>query len=217
MASVGSSSPPSRRAPYRLIAGLILPLVAFFVLLEAIGNATGALAVTDALPLLWVVGYGIWRRRIEWVGLAATVVFAIALGLTFIFGGSPLPLELRRAWFPGTVGLAFLISLVVRRPLLHVAAVRLEAAHPEQTANPGRDLNSPGARRSMAILTGIVGVFGTADAAAQIALALTVSTTHFVVLSKIASYTIIGCGLAVGALYVRHIRHRRDPPPSGAV
>jgi hypothetical protein len=205
-----SPSPSAKRVPLRMIAGLVVPLIAFFALLEAIGNATGALAITDAIPLLWVVGYGIWRRRVEPIGLVAVAVFALALALTIVFGGSPLPLELRRSWFPGVVGLACLISVLVRRPLLHLAAVKLAAAHPEPSTSGGRDLGSPGARRTLTTLTAIIGVTGTADAAAQIVLALTVTTSQFVVLARVASYTIIGSGLIVGALYARHVRRRLE-------
>ena len=49
---------------------------------------------------------------------------------------------------------------------------------------------------------------GVADAAAQVILALTLSTTHFVVVARIASYVIIGSGVFVGFLYVGHIRSR---------
>jgi hypothetical protein len=61
-----------RRLRIRLIAGLLLPLVAFLVLRQVLGNATGALAV-----------------------------------------------------FPGAVGLACLISLAARRPLLFIVSARL--------------------------------------------------------------------------------------------
>lgn len=203
-----SSPPPSRRSAPRLVAGLALPVIAFFVFLRVIGNATGALAVTEAIPVLWVLGYGIWRRRLEPIGLIAVAVFALALGLTVVFGGSPLPLELRRSWFPGVVGVACLVSLAVRRPLLVFAARKLAGAHSENTAQAGPELDTPGARRSLATLTAIIGVTGTADAIAQIALAFTVSTSTFVVLARVASYTIIGTGLAVGALYIRHVRTR---------
>ena len=218
-----SSPPQSRRLPHRLLAGLALPVIAFLVLLKLIGNATGALAVTEAFPVAWVVGYAIWRRKVEPIGLFVVVGFALALGLTFVFGGRPLPLELRRSWFPGVVGLACLISLALRRPLLLAAADKVGGAHREEAAGAGRDLDSPGARRTLSTLTAIIGVTGTADAVAQITLALTVSTTQFVVLARIASYTIIGSGIAVGALYVRHVRARlargrhQPQPPSGVV
>jgi hypothetical protein len=196
-----SSPRPSRRVPLRLIAGFALPLIAFFALLRVLGNATGALAITDAIPLLWVVAYGIWRHRLEPIGLVGLAVFGLALVLTIAFGGSPLPLELRRSWFPGTVGLVCLISLAVRRPLLYEAANQLAAAQPDWAAEGRPGLDSPGSRRSLATLTAIIGVTGIADAVAQIVLALTVSTATFVVVARIASWTIIGTGLAVGAMY----------------
>ncbi|MBV8219145.1 MAG: hypothetical protein JO325_11825, partial [Solirubrobacterales bacterium] len=117
-----SHSPP--RHPIRLIAGLAVPLVVFFALLGVLGNATGALAIADGIPIVWLLVYGIWRRKIEPIGLIALAVFALALVLSIAFGGSGLPLALRRAVFPGTVGLACLISLAVRRPLLVIAAER---------------------------------------------------------------------------------------------
>lgn len=205
-----SAPQPPRRVSPRLLAGLVVPLIAFFVLLGALGNATGALAITDAIPLLWVVVHGVRQRRIEPVGAFALVVFSIALVLTVVLHGSSLPLELRRSVFPGTVGLACLISLAARRPLLYVAATRVRDARPQGEHSESR-LDSPGARRSLATMTAIIGVTGTADAIAQIVLALTLSTAAFVVAARIASYVIIGAGLAVGVVYVR-----RTPGPPGA-
>jgi len=199
-----------RRRLIRLIAGLALPLLVFFALLGALGNATGALAITDGIPLVWLLAYGIWRRKIEPIGLIALAVFAVALVLSIAFGGSSLPLELRRAVFPGTVGLACLVSLAVHRPLLVIAVARARRARGEETG--GRtNLDSPGARRSLTMLTAIIGITGVADALAQVVLALTLSTAHFVVAARIASYAIIGSGLAVGILYVRSVRARLEP------
>ncbi len=166
---------PSRPHPGPLLGGLLIPVIAFVVLEQAIGNATGALATTDGIPLLWVLAYGIWRHKVEPVGLIALVVFAIALGLTIALGGSPLPLELRRS-FPGAVGLACLVSLAVRRPLLVVASERLARSHAELRREEGPDLDTPGRRRALTILTAVIAVTGLADAVAQIALALTLST-----------------------------------------
>lgn len=215
----GAPTPTTRRQPpkhpRRLLAGLLIPVIAFVVLERVLGNATGALAITDGLPLLWVLAYGVWRHKVEPIGLIALVVFAIALGLTIALGGSPLPLELRRAWFPGAVGLACLVSLVVRCPLLVIAADRLARSRPELRRGGGADLEAPGARRSLAVMTAIIGVTGLADAAAQIALALTLTTSQFGVYARVASYVIIGSGLAVGAFYVRHVRGNRFSPRSG--
>lgn len=212
-ATMTRRQPPKH--PRRLLAGLLIPVIAFVVLERVLGNATGALAITDGLPLLWVLAYGVWRHKVEPIGLIALVVFAIALGLTIALGGSPLPLELRRSWFPGAVGLACLVSLAVRRPLLVIASERLARTHPELERGEAVDSDTPGRRRALTILTAIIAVTGLADAAAQITLALSLSTSQFGVYAHVASYVIIGSGLAVGALYVRHVRGNRFSPRSG--
>jgi hypothetical protein len=99
----------SRGRQIQLVAVLLAPLIDFVVLLHTLRNATEALAVTDSIPMLWVLTYALWRRRMEQLGASAAALAAIALLLTIALGRSPLPLELRDAVFPGTVGLACLI------------------------------------------------------------------------------------------------------------
>jgi hypothetical protein len=76
-------------------------------------------------------------------------------------------------------------------------------------------LKLPGSQRALTTLTAIIGVTATADAAAQIVLALTVSTSTFAEVARVASYVIIGSGLGVCALYLRVVRARlrRDAQP----
>ena len=133
----------SRTRRIQLVAGLLAPVIGFVVLLRALGNATEALAVTDSIPMLWVLAYALWRRRIEPLGATAATLAAIALLLTIALGGSPLPLELHHAVFPGTVGLACLISLAARRPLLSIALARLAKRSQDVAAE-----DRPGARAS---------------------------------------------------------------------
>lgn len=200
-------SPPRPRVPIRLIVGLLVSVIAFVVLVAILGNATVALAVTDGVPLLWLVAFAIWHRRLEPVALIPAAVFTLALLLTLAFGGSALPLELRRSVLPGAVGLACLISLAVGRPLLALAAAKAARVNPRPESRPG--LDTPEAQQTLATLTAIIGVAATADAAAQIVLALTVSTTTFGVVARIASWAIIGSGLAICALYLRWRRAAR--------
>jgi len=214
-----SRTSPSRARPIRLIAGLLLPLILFVVLVRSLGNATEALAITDAVPMLWVLAYAVWRRRIEPIGAIAVAVSAIALLLTIALGGSSLPLELHRALFPGAVGLAFLISLAARRPLLEIAKSRLAQERPEASVQARSQLGAADAHRALTMLTAIIGVTLVTDAAAQVALALTVSTSTFGVVARVAGWVIVGAGLTVCVLYLRWIRarlkhDRTSAPPS---
>jgi hypothetical protein len=200
----------TRRHAVRLLAGLLAPLI-FVVLLEVLGNATRALAITEAIPLLWVVGYAIWRRKIEPVGTIAVAGFGIALLLTIALGGSPLPLELHRALFPGAVGLACLISLVARRPLLEIAKSRLAKTGPVEADQARGQLEPSDGHHALVVLTAIIGVTMSVDAAAQVTLALTVSTATFGVVAHVAAWVIIASGVAVCGLYLRTIvRRDRD-------
>jgi hypothetical protein len=208
--------PSSRRRPLRLLAGLLVPVACFLVLLRLVGDATEALAITDGIPLLWLVGYAIWRRRIEPVGAVVAAIAALALLLTIALGGSPLPLELHRALFPGVVGLTCLTSLAVRQPLLQLAKTKLAKNGSEATAKHRPPLDTPDSRHTLAVLTAIIGLTLSTDAAAQVTLALTVSTATFGVVAHMAAWAIIGVGLAVCVLYLRwtHRRqHHRTSPP----
>jgi hypothetical protein len=212
-----SRSDSSRKRAIGLLAGMLLPLLAFVLLVARLASPTEALAIAEAIPLLWVIAYGAWRRRIEPVGVTAAALFAIGLLVTIAFGGSPLPLELHRAVFPGAAGMACLISLAARRPLLSKFA---QAGH-DATAETRPEPDPAGVHRLVTTLTAIIGVMFVADAAAQIILALTVSATTFGVVARVASWVIIATGLAVCALDVHRIRARlqdrtesHPPPPA---
>ncbi len=206
----------SRPRPVRLIAILLVPLIAFMAFRQTLGNATEALAIAEAIPVLWVLAYGMWRRRIEPVGAIAVAGFGIVLLLTIASGGSARPLELHRALFPGAVGLACLISLAARRPLLEIAKNKLAKERPEPTVQLKPQLEGSDAHHALAVLTAIIGVTMSTDAAAQITLAFTVSTATFGVVAHIAAWVIIGAGLAVCAVYlrwsIRRQRERARPP-----
>jgi hypothetical protein len=214
-----SQPPSSRKGLVRLIAGLLVPVIVFVAFLRTLGNATGALAISEAIPVLWVLAYAVWRRRIEPVGATAVAGVGVALLLTIALGGSPLPLELHRTLFPGAVGIACLISLAARRPLLEIVKSRLATERPEATVQARPQLDASDAHHALAVLTAIIGVTMSADAAAQITLAFTVSTATFGLAAHIATWVIIGVGLAACVLYVRRVGARlqdqaeSQPPP----
>jgi hypothetical protein len=195
--------PHSRTRRIQLVAGLAIPVIGFVVLLRALGNATEALAVTDSIPMLWVLAYALWRRRIEPLSATAATLAATALLLTIALGGSPLPLELHHAVFPGTVGLACLISVAVRRPLLTIALARLTQRREDVAAEHQPELSRRVAPRTLSTLTALIGVTLVTDAATQVALALTLSVATFGVVARIAGHVVVGIGLAICVVYLR--------------
>ncbi len=204
---------PPQLSPRRIAAGAILPLAAYLVIRALIGSATGALAITEAGPAAWLVYVGITRRRVEPLAVLSTLTVAIALAAYALSGGDPLALKLRRGVVTGTFGIVWLTSLALRRPLLLVAAEQTAKANPDVAAR----LQDPSRRRSMAILTSIIGLTFTLDGATQIALALSVPTGSFVADSTAARILVLGTGAVVVVGFYRRERERRQRasrPPS---
>jgi hypothetical protein len=213
------SGRPPQLSPYRLLAGLVLPLAAYLLIRAAIGSAPGALAITEAIPATWLLVVGIARRRLEPVAVVATVTVAIALAAYALTGGDPLALKLQRGAVTGTLGIAALASVALGRPLLLMLAERIAKLNPERQPEIQARLAEPDRRRAMTILTAIVGLTFTLEGASQIALALTVPTSTFVADSTATRIVVLGTGLLVTAWYLRHQKEQREKghrPPSSA-
>jgi hypothetical protein len=212
------SGRPPQLSPYRLLAGVVLPLATYLLIRAAIGSATGALAITEAIPATWLLVVAVARHRVEPIAVVATVTVAIALGAYALTGGNPLALKLQRGVVTGTLGIAALASVALSRPLLRVLAERIANLNSERQPVIQARLADPDRRRAMTILTAIVGLTFTLDGASQIALALTVPTRAFVADSTATRIVVLVTGLLVTAWYVRHQKEQRDrghrPPPS---
>ena len=204
------SGRPPQLSPYRLLAGLVLPLAAYLLIRAAIGSATGALAITEAIPATWLLVVGIARRRLEPVAVVATVTVAIALAAYALTGGDPLALKLQRGAVTATLGIAALASVALGRPLLLMLAERIAKLNPERQPEIQARLAEPDRRQAMTILTAIVGLTFTLDGASQIALALTVPTSTFVADSTATRIVVLGTSLLVTAWYLRHQKEQRE-------
>jgi hypothetical protein len=210
------SGRPPQLSVSRLLAGLLLPLVAYLLLRAAIGSATGALAITEAGAATWLLINAVVRRRIAPIGVASTVTVAIALAAYALTGGDPLALKLRRGAVTGTIGIAALASVAVGRPLLLLVAEHVAKLNPQRRAEIEARLAEVDRKRAVTILTAIIGLTFTIDGATQIALALTVPTSIFVADSTAARIVVLGTGIVVTIWYFRHQQERRGrgrPPP----
>ncbi|MBV9338880.1 MAG: hypothetical protein JO243_23575 [Solirubrobacterales bacterium] len=193
----------TRKAPLIEVAGIVLPLVAYLVLKQIAGNDTLALAVAEAIPCVWIVAMMARTKKFQPIPLVPLIVFGIALLITLLSGGSTLPLKLRRGFLTGGIGIACLVSLAIRRPLLEVLLpffVRLRRI-PERQARLLIDTDV--GQRLLVGITALIGIVCTVDATLQVVLAFTVSTSTFLVASKIARYPLIAIGMFVGWIYAR--------------
>jgi hypothetical protein len=202
------SGRPPQLSPYRLLAGLVLPLAAYLIIRAVIGSATGALAITEAVPATWLVINGIGRRRVDPIAVVSTVTVAIALAVYALSGGDPVALKLRRGVVTGTLGVAALASVALARPLLLMVAEHVAKLNPDRSELRAR-LADPGRRRGLTILTAIIGLTFTIDGASQIALALSVPTGSFIADSTGTRIVVLGTGLIVTIWYLRYQKGQR--------
>jgi hypothetical protein len=139
---------PPQLSPYRLLAAVVLPLAAYLLIRAATGSATGALAITEAVPATWLLVVAIARRRVEPVAVVAIVTIAIALAAYALTGGDPLALKLQRGAVTGTLGIAALASVALSRPVLLVLAERIAKLNPDAVprSRPGSQIPT-GVRR----------------------------------------------------------------------
>lgn len=191
------------------------PLIIYLLLRQVVGTDTEALAITGALPTAWVLIMFAWRRQIEWIGVLVVAIFVIVLVLTVLSGGSSLPLKLRNAGFAGILGLACVISVLVRRPL-PILLLRLRARRdPELADGLDRMSRNTPLLRSLAVITALVGITFLVSAAVQTILALTLSTAAFVGTTQVVRWIIYGAGAVPIVWYVRRHPFRRAPEPDG--
>lgn len=203
----------SHRRTLRLIAAVLIPVVAYVVLSAALHSDLAALAITEALPVAWVLATGVRKRSVDPIALAVALVLAAAVLVSIASGGSTLPLKLRRGVITGSLGLACMASVLVRRPLLPAVADRLARAWP-RTERITLALASRSSHRQAIMLTAIVGVTLLADATAQVTLALSVSTAAFLGTSRLARLAIFAVGLGVCALYLRWVAAPSEDVPA---
>jgi hypothetical protein len=112
-----------------------------------------ALAVSAAPPMLWSV-YELARfRKID--ALSLIVIAGILLSLAAVgFGGSPRMLMVRENIFSVPIGLAFLVSLLLKRPLIYYLANAVMGRNsPETQAQFQANWERPHVLRALRIMS----------------------------------------------------------------
>ena len=203
---------PPLLSPVRLLAGLVLPLIAYVIIRALTGSSVGALAITDAVPSAWLVAVGIARRRVDPVAVISATTVMIALAAYALTGGDPLAIKLRRGVVTGTIGIAGLASVALGRPLLLLVAENVAKRSPDRPELAAR-LAQPDRRRTVTILTAIIAATLAIDGASQIALALTVPASSFVADSTAARIAVLGTGAVLTIQYFRQQKKQLDRGP----
>jgi hypothetical protein len=191
---------PFRRAVSLLVIGLV-PVLSYFLIRPHVASDVAALAIAWFIPVLWTLVSSLWQRRLNVLGMLGVAAYGTALVISIYTGAGSLPLKLHHAVVAGLVGLVFLGSAAIGRPILLIIARRV-AGNTRQQSSISRRIDAPGVRQSMTRLTLYIGIVALVDALLQAALAVSLPTSSFLVATTVVHISVVAFAVAVALLVI---------------
>lgn len=167
-----------------------------------------ALMASSLPPLLWSLAEFGRRRRVD--ALSVLVLAGIALSLlAMLGGGSARFLQLRENLVSALIGLVFLGSAAVRRPLIYqLARAGLARKSPDEVAAFEAKRDKPHFRRVMTIMTLVWGIGLLASSALACVLVFALSIHDYMMVSPFVGYGSMGALGLWTVWYRRRAQHR---------
>jgi hypothetical protein len=190
------------------------PVLIYDRLHGALGDVKALLA-SSVPPLLWVVGGFIRNRRVDAVSIIAMAGIALSI-LAFFGGGSAQFLQLREKMVTLLIGLAFLGSAAIGKPLIYPlarATIARESADALAEFNAKADLAA--VRHTVMVMTLVWGFGLLADFVFGVILIYTLPIETYLVVSPVLTYGAIGA-LALWTILYRRYRTRNVAASSAA-
>jgi hypothetical protein len=183
----------SKDALRRAVLVLVLPLAAYALVRPMVSSDTLGLAIAAAIPIVYSIAHALARRRLDPLAALSALGFSLACLVSVLTGHSSLPLKLHEAFIACGLGLVLITAVLIRRPVPIARLLRI----------PHLDRSLDGT------LGAVIGGFLILHALLHLALAVSLSTSSYLVAGRIVNGGTIAIGaLALGA-YLRRVR--RDP------
>jgi hypothetical protein len=191
------------------LVNFILPF-AIYAYAEAPLGPVRALLASSAPPIAWSLVEFARNRRLD--ALSILVVSGIALSLLAMLGGGGVQfLQLREKLVTGVIGLAFLGSALIDKPLVYELARASIRRKSEGEAQEFEALRvHAGFRRTMKVMTLVWGLGLLADVAVAVVLVFTLSVRAYLIVNPILGYGTMGALGLWTFLYGRRARRRGE-------
>ena len=190
-----------------LLANITLPYVVYVATVARLGDV-GALLAASLPPIAWSLVQFIRSRRLDAVSLLVLAGIALSL-LAFVGSGSAKLLQLRENLVTGAIGVVFLGSAAIGRPLIYQLAL---AGMSRRSAAEAADFTSrkdiPGFRHSMIVMTLVWGVGLLAQTSLACLLVYTLPIATYLAVSPVVGYGAMG-GLALWTFWYAGRRRRQ--------
>jgi hypothetical protein len=195
---------------------LVLPLVIYSLAEHRYGEVR-ALIASSAPPMLWSLVEFIRHRKLDALSLLVLAGIVLSL-LAFFGGGGARMLQLREKLVTGLIGVAFLISAAIRRPLIYQLA-RAGMARNGSIAEAERMhrlKDDPRFRRAMTVMTLVWGFGLILDVAIACVLVFTLTVKQYLIVNSIEGYVVPSAIAAWTFWYARRSRAKGDAARAAA-
>ena len=186
-----------------LLVNAVLPFVIYGLTDNRLGDV-GALIASSVPPIAWSIVQFVRSRTVD--ALSLLVVIGIALSLVALWGGGGAKfLQLRENLVTGAIGLVFLGSVVVGRPLIYYlarAGMRRRGAAGE-LANFENLRDNAFFKRTMRVMTLVWGFGLVLRTAIAAVLVFTVSIPTYLAIHPIIGYATMGALAGWTLFYAR--------------
>lgn len=187
----------------------LLPYLIYSYAAPHVGDVR-ALIASSGPPLVWSVVEFIRRRKLDAVSILVLAGIVLSL-MAFFGGGGARMLQLREKLVTGVVGLAFLLSAAIGRPLIYqLARAGMERRGSDEAERMRSLANDPLFRRSMTIMTLVWGFGLILDVAIAAVLVFTLSIKAYMIVNPIEGYVLMGALALWTFWYSRRAKARNE-------
>jgi len=192
-----------------ILVNFVLPYVIYIEGEHRIG-AAHALMAASLPPVLWSIIEFIRKRRVD--ALSMLVIAGIVLSLlAFLGGGSVKFLQLRENLVTGFIGLVFLGSAAIGRPLIyHLARANMLRKSQSEAENFEKLRDNKHFRHSMTVMTVVWGCGLLAQTLIACLLVFQMSIRHYLLVSPFVGYGAMGVLALWTFWYVKRRRRGRE-------
>ena len=190
-----------------LIFNFLLPWIVYRVAKPHVGEIHAIMA-SAAPPMAWSLVEFARKRRVD--AISVMVLGGIGLSLLgFALGGSPKLLLMRESLITGLIGIVFVGSAIIGRPLMYVlASASLKRQSAEDSAEFETYKDDPAFRRMMGVMTLVWGIGFIAETAVRSVLVFSLPVGRFLIIGPIVGYATIGLLMLWTFLYGRAAEKR---------
>jgi hypothetical protein len=191
------------------LINFIMPFTIYSFAHAPLGEVRALLA-SSAPPIIWSVVEFVRHHRVD--ALSLLVMSGIGLSLLAMIGGGGVKfLQLREKLVTGVIGLAFVGSAVVGKPLIYELA---RATKRRKSASEVEEFEAlqayAGFRRTMVVMTWVWGLGLLADVAVSVALVFELSIREYLIVNPVLGYGTMGALSLWTFLYGQRARRRGE-------